>query len=263
VTNAAALIEPADLSSVGYEVQVREVSRHFEGEGGVVARALDGVTLDVEAGARVAVMGKSGSGKSTLLHLVGAMDTPTAGTICVGDWEVERLSGRDAARYRRTIGFVFQAFHLLGGLSVLDNVRAPLIPRRPGPDVADWAKELIRLVGLEGKERSSPAKLSGGEQQRVAIARALVNRPRLLLVDEPTGNLDSHTSGQIMGLLGEVQRVTGVTMLIATHDHDVATTCEAVVNLVDGTVESIERIDARQVSATAQSRSPTTDSASW
>jgi putative ABC transport system ATP-binding protein len=234
-------IEPADLSGPGYEVRVRDVARHFEGEGGVVTRALDGVSLDVAAGARIAVMGKSGSGKSTLLHLVGAMDTPTSGTIRVGDWEVEHLRGRDAARYRRTIGFVFQAFHLLAGLSVLDNVRAPLIPRRPGHNVTEWASELIRLVGLEGKERSSPAKLSGGEQQRVAIARALVNRPRLLLADEPTGNLDSATSGQIMELLSEVQRVTGVTMLIATHDPDVASTCEPVVHLVDGKVQSVER----------------------
>ena len=241
MTDTALPIQPAGLSAGGYEVHVRDVSRHFEGEGGVITRALDGVTLSVEPGARIAVMGKSGSGKSTLLHLVGAMDAPTSGAIRVGDWEVEHLGGRDAARYRRTIGFVFQAFHLLAGLSVLDNVRAPLIPRRPGHDVAVWAADLIRLVGLEGKERSSPTKLSGGEQQRVAIARALVNRPRLLLADEPTGNLDSATSGQIMELLGEVQRVTGVTMLIATHDRDVASTCEAVVHLVDGKVESVER----------------------
>ena len=240
MTNARLPAEPADLSAGGYEVHVQNLARHFQGEGGVVTRALDGVSLDVEPGARIAVMGKSGSGKSTLLHLVGAMDTPTSGRIRVGDWAVERLAGRDAARYRRTIGFVFQAFHLLAGLSVLDNVRSPLIPRRPGHDVASRASELIRLVGLEGKERLSPAKLSGGEQQRVAIARALINRPRLLLADEPSGNLDSATSGQIMELLEEVQRVTGATTLIATHDFDVAATCQAVVHLVDGKLEKIE-----------------------
>jgi putative ABC transport system ATP-binding protein len=240
VTNAAVPTEPTSLAAVGYEVHVRNVTRHFQGEGGVVARALDGVSLDVASGSRVAVMGKSGSGKSTLLHLVGAMDTPTFGTIRVDDWEVELLSGKDAARYRRTIGFVFQAFHLLGGLSVLDNVRAPMIPRRAGSEVAARAMDLIRLVGLEGKERSSPAKLSGGEQQRVAIARALVNQPRLFLADEPTGNLDSATSAQIMNLLADVQRATGATMLIATHDAEVASTCETIVRLVDGKVESVE-----------------------
>lgn len=233
-------IEPGFSLNEGYDVCARDVARHFRTEGGTVAKALDGVSLDVAPGSRVAIIGKSGSGKSTLLHLVGAMDTPTSGTIRAQDWQVERLTGKEAARYRRTIGFVFQAFHLLGGLSVLDNVRAPMIPRHPGPDVSARAAELIRLVGLEGKERSSPAKLSGGEQQRVAIARALINRPKLLLADEPTGNLDSTTSGQIMSLLAEVQEVTGTTMLVATHDNDVASSCDVVVTLVDGKVERID-----------------------
>ena len=220
---------------MGVAVELHGVSKRYPADGqGVVALAE--VTLSVAAGEALAVAGPSGSGKSTLLHVIGAMDRPDAGSIRVGDREVTRLSGAQQAAYRRTIGFVFQRFHLLPALTVRDNVAAPLLPYRTAFDKLARAGELLAAVGLEGRGSSFPARLSGGEQQRVAIARALINEPGLLLADEPTGNLDSVTGAGIVDLILDLRRTRGMTVIVATHDPGVASRCDRIVRLRDGRV---------------------------
>jgi putative ABC transport system ATP-binding protein len=176
----------------GASVAVESLCKRYQ-TGPTTITALDGVSFSIEAGGMVAITGPSGSGKSTLLHLLGAMDVADSGAVRVGDVEVTALSRREQVHYRRRIGFVFQRFYLLPALTALDNVAAPLLPYRTDFDKHGRARELLRAVGLAGREDSLPSELSGGEQQRVAIARALINDPILLLADEPTGNLDSET----------------------------------------------------------------------
>jgi putative ABC transport system ATP-binding protein len=220
---------------MGFNVELQGVSKRYASDGqGVVALAE--VELTIAAGEAVAVAGPSGSGKSTLLHVIGAMDTPDAGRIVVGDRELTALRRGEQAAYRRTIGFVFQRFHLLPALSVRDNVAAPLLPYRTSFDKFARASELLAAVGLEDRGSSLPSRLSGGEQQRVAIARALINEPGLLLADEPTGNLDSVTGTEIMELILELRRSRGMTVIVATHDPVVASRCDRVIRLRDGRV---------------------------
>jgi len=218
----------------GFAVRLDEVSKRYRPAPGQVVTALDRVSLDVEAAGIVALMGPSGSGKSTLLHLVGAMDTADEGRIRVGERELTRLSRREQTAYRRTIGFVFQRFHLLPALTVVDNVGAPLLPRRGAAEVVPRARALLDAVGLDGKGDVLPSRLSGGEQQRVAIARALLNDPGLVLADEPTGNLDSATGAAIVDLLLRLREERGMTILVATHDRSVAERCDRIVRLEDG-----------------------------
>ncbi len=198
--------------------------------------ALDGVDLDIVAGSTVALTGPSGAGKSTLLHLIGAMDFPDGGEVHVGGQRVDTLRRRGLERHRRTVGFVFQRFHLLPALSVLDNVLAPVLPYRVGFDRRARARDLIAAVGLSGREKSLPGELSGGQQQRVAIARALVAEPPLLLADEPTGNLDTATGEEIVDLLLRLREERGMTFVVATHNPEVAAACDRVVRLRDGRV---------------------------
>jgi putative ABC transport system ATP-binding protein len=198
--------------------------------------AADDVTFAIEAGAFVALTGASGSGKSTLLHLIGALERPDSGTIVAGGTEVTALRGNAQADYRRTVGFVFQRYNLLPGLTALDNVIAPVLPYRTSWDKRERARQLLAAVGLDGRERSLPARMSGGEQQRVAIARALVNTPALLLADEPTGNLDSATATEILGLLVRLRAEYQMTILLASHDPQVAAGCERLIRLRDGAV---------------------------
>ena len=218
----------------GFDVELDHVSKRYR-LGDQELCALDDVSLRAAAGEMIAVMGSSGSGKSTLLHVVGAMDTASEGRIRVDGFQVDRLAGSQQTEYRRRIGFVFQRFHLLPALSALDNVAAPLLPRRVPFDKHERARELLRSVGLEGKEHQLPSRLSGGEQQRVAIARALINQPGLLLADEPTGNLDTKTGEGIVELLLELRRLHGMTVLVATHDSTVASRCDRTIELRDGT----------------------------
>jgi putative ABC transport system ATP-binding protein len=219
------------------------VSKRYTTEGQTVI-ALDRVTLSVPSGSVTAVTGPSGSGKSTLLHVIGAMDRADSGSIKVGDIEISILTRAQQAAYRQTIGFVFQRFHLLPALTTLDNVIAPVIPFRTRFDKHVKARELLELVGLSGREGSLPSRLSGGEQQRVAIARALIHDPALLLADEPTGNLDSGTSNEIMQLLLDLREQRTMTVLIATHNPLIYSRCDRVVRLEDGRVA--EDIDVRR-----------------
>jgi putative ABC transport system ATP-binding protein len=220
----------------GYDVHMEGVSKTYHPAAELVVTALADVSLSIEAGEAVAIMGPSGSGKSTLLHVVGAMDAPDSGRIVVGGREVSGLSRGEQSDYRRTIGFVFQRFHLLPALTVLDNVAAPLLPYRTDFDKFERSRELLEAVGVGGRAGSLPSRLSGGQQQRVAIARALINNPGLLLADEPTGNLDSATGAEVMTLLLELRESRGMTVLVATHDHSVAARCDRVVEIADGSV---------------------------
>jgi putative ABC transport system ATP-binding protein len=217
-------------------VEAEGVSKRYPLGEDVVVTALEDVSLRIQPGTVTAIMGPSGSGKSTLLHVIGAMDVPDEGRIVVAGTELTNQSAKERTRYRRRIGFVFQRFHLLAALSAADNVAAPVLPFKTTFDQGKRASELLAAVGLAGRERSLPSRLSGGEQQRVAIARALVNDPILLLADEPTGNLDSRTSEEIMDLLLRLREERGGTILVATHDPVVAARCDAVIRIHDGRI---------------------------
>jgi lipoprotein-releasing system ATP-binding protein len=202
-----------------------------------------GVSLDVTAGEFVALRGASGAGKSTLLHLLGGLDRPDSGRIILDGQQIDRLSSAALTRLRnRRVGLVFQAYHLLPELSALENVCLPArMARASASETTRKATELLRRVGLAERVEHRPYELSGGEQQRVAIARALINDPAFLLADEPTGNLDSHTGDEIMRLLLELQRERAMTLIIATHDNELADTAPRVVQIADGLVASDQR----------------------
>jgi putative ABC transport system ATP-binding protein len=217
-------------------IRLRDVKRRFRIDDEQSITALGGVTLDVAAGQAVALAGPSGSGKSTLLHVIGALDRADSGLVEVSGRDLGRLSRRELALHRREVGFVFQRFNLLPALTVIDNVLAPVLPYRVDFDKQGRARELLAAVGLAGRETSLPSRLSGGQQQRVAIARALVNHPPLLLADEPTGNLDSRTGAEIVDLLLELRARHAMTIVLATHDSQVAARCDRVVRLRDGLI---------------------------
>jgi putative ABC transport system ATP-binding protein len=217
-------------------LELRGVSKRYgTGQGGQVIAA-DDVTFTIEAGAFAAITGASGSGKSTLLHMIGALEAPDSGVIISNGTDVTALRGTAQADYRRTVGFVFQRYNLLPALTALDNVIAPVLPYRTGWDKRERARQLLEAVGLAGRERSLPARMSGGEQQRIAIARALINTPPLLLADEPTGNLDSTTASGILDLLTRLRADHRITILLASHDPQVAARAERLIRLRDGTV---------------------------
>jgi putative ABC transport system ATP-binding protein len=220
-----------------------EVSRRYALPGGGEVAALDRVSLEIARGEVVALAGPSGSGKSTLLHLMGALDRPDAGRLRAGERDLGALTRRQAASYRREVGFVFQRFNLLPALTVIDNVMAPVLPVRVRFDRVERARGLIAAVGLAGREASLPSRLSGGQQQRVAIARALINQPALVLADEPTGNLDSRTGAEIVDLLLALRESQGVTIVVATHDPGVAARCDRTLHLRDGRLVEPETAD--------------------
>jgi ABC-type lipoprotein export system ATPase subunit len=199
---------------------------------------LRGVDVEISRGDFLALRGASGAGKSTLLHLIGGLDTPNAGEIFFAGENLAKFSERKLTEFRnRRVGFVFQAYHLLPELTALENVCLPgRIARRSANELAARAQALLARVGLAGRVDHKPSELSGGEQQRVAIARALINEPVLLLADEPTGNLDSHTGGEIMELLKSLRTEKNMTLVIATHDGKVAALAPRVIELADGVI---------------------------
>jgi putative ABC transport system ATP-binding protein len=211
------------------------------GHGAAAFTALRSVDLEVAEGSFVAIMGSSGSGKSTAMNILGCLDTPTSGTYLFRGVPVERLSRRQRALLRRHyLGFVFQGFNLLPRTSALENVELPLLYRgEPKAARRASARRALASVGLAGWEDHTAAELSGGQQQRVAIARAIVSRPRLLLADEPTGNLDSQRSRDIMELLVALNREHGIAVLLVTHEPDMAAYAGRIVRFADGRVESV------------------------
>jgi ABC-type lipoprotein export system ATPase subunit len=205
------------------------------GAGAALVHAVNGIDLDVVPGETVAVMGPSGCGKSTLLHLLGGLDRPSAGQIRLADARLDQLGEHSLARVRRTsIGFVFQAFHLVEELTAAENVELPALLAGRSPRAARTrAQELLEQIGLHDRARHLPSALSGGQRQRVAIARALSNEPRVVLADEPTGNLDSASTLEVLRLLEQL-RAGGQTLVIVTHDERVAATADRLISMRDG-----------------------------
>jgi putative ABC transport system ATP-binding protein len=221
------------MSANGAVVNATELVRRF-GEGETAVDALRGVSLAVGKGELVAVMGPSGSGKSTLMHLLAALDTPTSGSVSIAGEDVGSLSDKDVTLLRRRhIGFVFQFFNLLPMLTAEENIVLPLELAGRKPD-REWLEELMTVTGLDDRRRHRPSELSGGQQQRVAVARALVSRPTVMFADEPTGNLDSTMSGEILSLLRRSVTDLGQTTVMVTHDAHAAAIADRVLFLADG-----------------------------
>ena len=223
------------VTDVAYVVAAHDVTRRY-GEDATAVDALRGVSLDVRAGEVVAVMGPSGSGKSTLMHTLAGLDKPTRGSVAIGGEEITGMDDAKLTQLRRDhVGFVFQFFNLLPMLSAEDNIVLPLTIAGEHADRA-WLEELLSRTGLDGRRTHRPAELSGGEQQRVAIARALVTRPTILFADEPTGNLDSKTSAEILELLRMSARDYGQTIVMVTHDPRGASIADRILFLADGLI---------------------------
>lgn len=221
-------------------IEVRNVCKTFKTGRGEV-RALDGINLDVLEGEYLSVMGPSGSGKSTLFNMIGALDRPSSGTVEIGGIFLDRITDRQTAYFRsRHMGYVFQSYNLIASLTAHKNVALPAaLAGVPPEEVNRRALEALEEVGLHDRCTHRPDELSGGQQQRVAIARAIVNRPTILLADEPTANLDLHTGEQIIDLLRELSRKYGVTVITATHDHAMLAVSDRVVWIADGQIERI------------------------
>jgi putative ABC transport system ATP-binding protein len=228
------------------DVRLAELTKHYR-RGGEVIRALDGVSLDIEKGEFVAVVGRSGSGKTTMLDLMGLLLKPTSGSLFIDNVDTAKLGDRQRAHMRALrVGFVFQEYNLLSGLNVLENVMLPLRYVKDGKKHgAKRAVELVERVGLSDRIRHRPTELSGGQAQRVAIARSMVNSPSLILLDEPTGAVDTETAQQLVDLLKRLNREEQVTIVIVTHDLDIAGQANRQIRLKDGKVLSDEKVDEK------------------
>jgi ABC-type lipoprotein export system ATPase subunit len=224
------------------EIRLENLTKHYK-RGSEVIKALDGVTLTIGSGEFVAVVGRSGSGKTTMLDLLGLLLKPTSGRLFIDNVDTAALNDRDRAHTRaRTVGFVFQEYNLLSGLNVLENVMLPLRYVKDHKDGKQRATDLINRVGLSDRIKHRPTELSGGQAQRVAIARSMVNRPSLILLDEPTGAVDTETAQQLVDLLKQLNREEQVTLVLVTHDLDVAGEARRRIRLKDGKVLSDETI---------------------
>ena len=218
-------------------IDVRDLTKTYQ-LGEVLVHALQGVTVTVQRGSFVAVMGPSGSGKSTFMNLLGCLDRPTTGRYLLNGVPVESLDRDQLAEIRnQKIGFIFQNFNLLSRMDARENVELPLLyGNSPALDGNERAQAALAAVGLTGRERNFPAQLSGGQQQRVAIARALINRPEILLADEPTGALDSHNSAEIMGIFRELNHTQHITIVMVTHSDEIAAHADRIIGFRDGRI---------------------------
>jgi putative ABC transport system ATP-binding protein len=225
------------MSSENPLIRIQELHRDFL-MGHETVHALDGVSLTVRAGEFLGVMGPSGSGKSTLLYLMGGLDRPTAGHIWVHDQDITALDENGLAVYRRRqVGFVFQTFNLISTMGALENVEFPMLfARVPPAQRRERAHYLLELMGLADRVGHKPTELSGGQQQRVAMARALVNDPTIILADEPTGNLDSHTGAEVMAILAQLNREQGRTIVVVSHDPSITDFTSRCIHLLDGRI---------------------------
>lgn len=238
------------LSDISPTIRVHNLHKTYN-LGEVQVHALRGVSLNIAAGEFVAIMGASGSGKSTFMNLIGCLDRPTSGTYDLDGQNVSQLSKRELARVRnRKIGFVFQGFNLLSRTSALENVELPLIYAGVQPEErAERSRAALDSVGLSGRENHHPSQLSGGQQQRVAVARALVNHPTVLLADEPTGNLDTRTSVEIMDIFQRLNDEQHLTILLVTHESDIARFAKRVIVFRDGRVRGDAPVEERLLAA--------------
>ncbi|HAA47095.1 MAG TPA: macrolide ABC transporter ATP-binding protein [Synergistaceae bacterium] len=228
-------------------IELSEISKTYK-LGDIAVEALRGIDLSVEQGEFLAIMGASGSGKSTLMNILGCLDVPTSGVYRLNGENVERLSPDELAKIRnRQIGFVFQGFNLLHRMTAVENVEIPMLYSGvPVETRHQRAKKYLQLVGLAGREHHQPHQLSGGQQQRVALARALVNGAPLILADEPTGNLDSKTSVEIMDLIANMNKKSGVTVVLVTHEPEIAGYARRIITVKDGLILSDERNTRRR-----------------
>jgi putative ABC transport system ATP-binding protein len=228
-------------------LEVQDVKKSYR-MGKVAVPALRGVSFQVKTGEFLTIFGPSGSGKSTLLHLMGALDRPDSGKILIDSVNILELNETDLADLRlKRIGFVFQFFNLLPRLTTLRNIQLPLdIAGLPEKESREKAKEMIALVGLQTRENHRPSELSGGEQQRVAVARALITDPKIILADEPTGNLDTRTGWEIVQLMKKLNHEKGQTFIVITHDPHIAEAADRTINLKDGLIESIREAPGRK-----------------
>ena len=218
-------------------LQARNLKKYY-GKGETQVHALDGVDLEIEAGKFVAIIGTSGSGKSTLLNMLGGLDNPTSGTVTIGNTELSGLQEEQLTVFRRRcIGFIFQNYNLIPTLNVWENIVFPIAMDRQKPD-QKFIEEVVGLLGLEQKIHSLPNNLSGGQQQRVAIARALASKPPIVLADEPTGNLDSKTSGDVIRLLQMTSRKFHQTIIMITHNPEIAQLTDQTIRIEDGRIVS-------------------------
>ena len=235
-------------------ISVRDLRKVYH-TGDVEVHALRGVSLDIEAGAFVSVIGPSGSGKSTFMHIVGCLDRPSAGRYVLGGREVSNLSRDDLATVRNAqIGFVFQGFNLLARTTALDNVELPLLyngRRSTATERHRRARAALEMVGLADRAHHTPSQLSGGQQQRVAIARALINDPSLILADEPTGNLDTKTSLEVMRVFQALNEERGITIMLVTHEPDIARYGSRIIRFRDGLVVEDQRMAPAKAAAVA------------
>jgi putative ABC transport system ATP-binding protein len=219
-------------------VKTRGLSKYYTFGSGNQVVALKGVNLTVESGEFVSIMGPSGSGKSTLLNIVGCLDKPTAGDVYIDDVKIDYgNAGSLVQLHRQTMGFVFQGFNLISTMNAIENVWYPMYFNKvPKPERIKRAEELLESVGLRDRTLHLPSELSGGEQQRVSIARALANRPRLILADEPTGNIDSRTGKKIIDLMKKLNKEQGITFIVTTHDNVMANNADRVITITDGEI---------------------------
>lgn len=226
---------------MGSLIELRDIAKIYQ-MGNMEVKALQSITLDINENEYVALMGPSGSGKSTLMNIIGCLDTPSRGKYILNNTDVSRLEDNQLAEIRnKEIGFVFQTFNLLSRYTALENVALPLIYAGISKEEREErAKEVLKQVGLEDRMNHKPNELSGGQRQRVAVARAMVNKPSIILADEPTGNLDSKTSIEIMELFAEIHRL-GNTIILVTHEEDIAENAHRIVRLIDGLVGSDEK----------------------
>jgi putative ABC transport system ATP-binding protein len=247
MTSAMTEERTGELGTTGPVVQAKEITRVY-GEGETAVHALNGCSVDVRNGELTAVMGPSGSGKSTLMHILAGLDQPTSGSVSIAGTEITKLGDNELTKIRRKhIGFIFQFFNLLPMLSAQENIRLPLELADAKIDEA-WVEEVIKRTGLADRRTHRPSELSGGQQQRVAIARALATRPTVIFADEPTGNLDSTTSADILDLLRETVSNYGQTMVMVTHDAQAAAIADRVLFLADGCiVKELRGADAGQI----------------
>ena len=216
-------------------VQIRDIKKYY-GKEPLIVKALDGITLDIQKGTFTAIVGASGSGKSTLLHLIGGLDQPTSGTIRVAGRELSTLNRDQAAIYRRrNVGVVYQNYNLISMLNVYENIVMPIQLDGKKPD-KKFIKEIVSLLGLEKKLYNMPNTLSGGQQQRVAIARALASKPAIILADEPTGNLDSKTSDEVIELLKVTSQKFHQTIVMITHNPEIAAQADRTIHIEDGRI---------------------------
>jgi putative ABC transport system ATP-binding protein len=223
-------------------IEMKDIRKSYSNQA-FETEVLKGINLNIEEGEYVSIIGPSGAGKSTLMTLLGCLGAPTTGSYLLDDQEVAGMSDRALSRVRNEkIGFVFQAFHLLPGVSAFDNVMMPLIYcEKPSKDAPERVRESLTKVGLAKRMDHAPNQMSGGEQQRTTIARALINRPKIIMADEPTGNLDSHNSAEIMKIFDELN-AEGNTIILVTHDPEVANHGNRIIRIMDGLIDSDEMI---------------------